>query len=737
MDCETENIDQEQEWAIARLDALGQALEAKRKEAVDFRAQSGIETIWEEDQDFYDEQSGIVKNSYEKPSTLDGRLTAPRKPANGKSTVFYNITQSYVDMAAARVADMLLPNDDKPFALEPTPIAEIEGYEESDELQTFPDGTQAPAKEVVKMVQAAAAEAAEADEEEIWDWLVETQWHSEVRRVIEDAARIGTGVLKGPTPYIRKKKQISNENGVVRIDMVAETKPQSRRICVTNLYPDPACGENIHNGAYIWEKDYLTRKQLLELKGGDYLDAQIDKCLKEGPDASLDPKAKEEKEKLFEVWYYHGLLEEEDFRAAGCECDREEMPAVVIMVNARVIKAAISPLDSGDFPYDILPWQKRGGTWAGTGVGRQVRTAQRIVNAATRKMLDNAGLSAGPIKFFRKSGVEPASGQGWDLTPDKTFFVDPTETRSVRDMLHFVEIPNLQERFAAIAQYGLDLAERVTSMPLLMQGQQGSSTETVGGMQILQNNAGSVLRRLAKLADDQIFTPHVQRYYEWLLLYGKNNRKRDAVIRAKGSSAFYERDAQDQSILQMAAIVKDPAFDINPKKWIIEALRAQKLDPVRLQYTEEEKAEMAQQQPGVDPRVAGNLEVAKIRTEGDLQKAKLTQESDMAELQLKEKIELSKLTSKAEQDELQRQHDLAMKTMEYEMKVMEFSVNQGISLDVLKAKLADTSMKLNTQRDLTKMALANKQQSEGPSNEAQKPASEPEGKAPDGESYPL
>jgi hypothetical protein len=52
---------------------------------------------------------------------------------------------------------------------------------------------------------------------------------------------------------------------------------------------------------------------------------------------------------------------------------------MVTMVNNRVIKAALNPLDSGDFPYDVLPWQRKSGMPWGNGVARQGRTPQRIV----------------------------------------------------------------------------------------------------------------------------------------------------------------------------------------------------------------------------------------------------------------------------------------------------------------------------------------------------------------------
>ena len=57
------------------------------------------------------------------------------------------------------------------------------------------------------------------------------------------------------------------QKAVKNLIIKEEIKPTSKRIDFWNFYPDPACGENIHNGAYTWERDLLTERQIRELKG--------------------------------------------------------------------------------------------------------------------------------------------------------------------------------------------------------------------------------------------------------------------------------------------------------------------------------------------------------------------------------------------------------------------------------------------------------------------------------------
>lgn len=711
---ESEAHEQAEYERMAKLNALGAALSVKKREAVEFRLQSGVEDIWNEDQAYYDGEEEPSGDKYIKGRTPDESPRMRQKVASGKSTVFVNITQPYVDMYASRVADMLQPNDDRFYALKPTPIPDLDEYADSTEEYQGPTGQIVTAAEAVKAIREKATEISKRSEDRIWDWLTEAQIHREIRKVIHDDARIGVGILKGPIPERRKYKRITRgENGETVIVMEAELVPVSKRVKADNLFPDPACGDNIHDGSYLFERDFLTRRQLGALKGGDYLDEQIDECLKEGPAGAEDAKDEREK-KVYEVWYYYGDLSQEEMITAGCECDGDDVPAIITLVNDRVIKAAMSPLDSGEFPFDVLCTRQKDGQWCGTGIGRQIRVPQKMLNAATRTMLNNGGLSAAPIWFMRTDGIRPADGTNdYTLTPGKGFLVDASaDGRTVRDSIHFEFIPNLQPMYQAVIQYALELAERLTNMPLMMQGQQGTATETVGGMQILQSNSNSVMRYAAKQFDDQITEPHIGRYYEWLLIHGDvEEEKGDAQIDARGSSALFERDAQNQSILQMAAIVKDPDFAIDPKKWVIEALKAQKLDPARFQYSDEELQEMEQQQgQQQDPRVAGQLQVAQIRTDGELQKATMNQQSDMAELQFK-----------AEEAEKQRQHDREMKQLEYEIAKMQL-------LDKGKIDITRDTMKLGVQKELSEKATTK-------SVEVQKPPTEPSQHAPDGESY--
>lgn len=168
----------------------------------------------------------------------------------------------------------------------------------------------------------------------------------------------------------------------------------------------------------------------------------------------------------------------------------------------------------------------------------------------------------------------------WEITPHKIWELsEESGVTDVRAPMASIEIPSKQQDLTAIIQFAMKSAEDVTGMPLLMQGQQGAAPDTVGGMTMLQNNASTVLRRLARTFDDMITVPHITRYYDWLLQYGdEKSEKGDFSIIARGSSALFERDAQNQFLMQVGNLVSNPSFGIDPKKYLVEILKSRWID---------------------------------------------------------------------------------------------------------------------------------------------------------------
>ena len=751
-----DEVAMEEELArIAILDNLGLSLASKRSKAVTARSSSGIEDEWTGDEDFYQGYDDANRHEFVKTASKPsegGSSSAPPKSAG--SIVFPNITQPYVDAVSARVGDMLLPTDDRNFKIDPTPIPETgDTLPVASALAMQPQAMGAPAQvtpvvDAVKQLMAEATKKAEKAETRIDDWLSECQYHSEVRKVIDDCAKLGSGVLKGPVPVIVKSKMWqAGEDGISVMVLVDKIVPASRRVDPWNLFPDPACGDSIHNGSFIFERDYLTAKKLEELKGlPGYIDSQIDQCIKEGPGTQKESDSRKSStlvEDQFEIWYAHISIKAEELAAAGCECEDRPAayPAILTMVNDRVIRASLNSLDSGEFPYDVIPWKRRPNIPWGMGVARQMRTAQRIVVAATRRLMDNAGLASGPQLVIRR-GVTPENGV-WEITPLKMWKEDDDAAGQNAAPFSAVVIPMMQAELMNIIQMGMKMAEDVTGMPMLMQGSQGSAPDTVGGMTILNNNANAVLRRIARLFDSCITEPHIRRYYDWLMEYGESpDEKGDFQIVARGSTALVERDIQTREMVSVLQLCLNPAYGKNPTKAMDEFLKSRRFNPTAFDYTEEELAAKKQQQPQPAPAV----QVAQIRAQVDMAKTDKTIQKDMQIAQIENATQQHRITVDTDRDtvlvnaEMQKnQQDAQFRREELQMKLqlaqLDYAAKHQMKLEDVKAKLADTSMKLNVTKDLAVAAhMMDGHKSKVPAPVIS-PAIEPAGLAPDGESF--
>lgn len=704
------------EERLEKLNALGLALAEKRKLAIEARAQSGIEEQWTQDQEFFEGIDDANRNERSNDSaTKPPGQAAPKKAeVTTGSTIFPNITAPYCEAAAARIADMLLPSDDKNFEIRPTPIPDLVSLSEGkvprtllqDAARQFPGQPDMAKQKIAEATQKAlevielANDRAKKAQSRIEDWLVEAQWHAEVRKVIEDSARIGSGVLKGPVPVKRKSVGLDEQSVLTIKEKIV---PGSKKISCWDLFPDlPGCGDNIHNGSFTFERDRFTQKQLLDLKGlPGYIPEAIDACLKEGPlNPTSDPKnptAMTGSDKSrFEVWFFHGFLNREELMAAGCKCEGDgpvNLPAIITMVNNRVVKAALNPLDTGDFPYDVMPWRKKAGMPWGDGVARQIRTPQRIVTAALRTMMVNAGRAAGPIVVWDQGKLVPADGKN-EITPWKLLYVgEDASIDDVRKAITHIEFPIYQAELERIIQIGLKLAEDVTGLPLILQGQQGKAPDTVGGMQLLNDNASSVLRRLARTFDDCITEPHIRRYYVWVLQYGEAEEKGDFQIDARGSSALVERSIQNQELANIVQAALNPAFGIDPKKAMREYLKSRKLDPKAFEFDDEEWKQIVEnmKKGPSDPRLA----VAQLRA------------------QLEERLKQMDQQFEAQENAKDRQLDAVLAEFNGKVEAMRMSGDRANVVAEIKAALADTVMKLRQQKEFyiadAAMDMRNKQ----------------------------
>ena len=784
IDVEIEEIDPEveRETKEERLQAFGRTLSKQRDEWVRDRYSYGVDKRWIEDEDQYNNKDNIAKAASQMMTSVEqGYPVTTQMAKPHRSTVFIGMTRQKTNAAEARVADILLPTDDRNWGITPTPNPYLMNMLKDERPATDagpvgqqmgqqqgmapppggmappPQGGMAPSqptmappgipappqpgmapeaptglasmamgpqgpqqvtdqagqpmrmKDIAREVMNLAKKKAEAMQREIEDQLIECDYNGELRKMLHDAAVFGTGVIRGPIVTNRTRKAwqpYTDAQGqqVHQIEIVEELAPASFRVDPHNVWPDPACGENIHHGKGIYEREQITAKQIRELaKQPGFMKAQLRKVLEEGPKRShtmeelRDDDQRDVARDLYEMWTYWGEVEHDDLDAAGVDAgDKDELKSVsacVIIINSTVVKAFLNPLEGGDLPYDFYVWEKVANSVWGYGIPYLMRSQQKVLNAAWRQMMDNAGVSSGPQIVMKPNVIQPADKQ-WQLSSRKIWYATD-DVDDVSKAFATFEFNSHQAELSGIIKMATELVDQETGVPTILQGEKGAAPDTVGGMQMLMNSANVVLRRLVKQFDDMVTRPHIRRYYDYNMLYNEDEEvKGDFSINARGSSALLIRDIQNQAFLNLLAAGANPIYGmyLDTEKLFRKALQAQHIDPTDVFKSEEEieqikeqQKAMANQPPPPDPRI----EAANLRAQTDLQRAQMQNEGDMAEIQ-------------ARQVKMQQEAEIKMAELELtrEIEMLKMSNAQNLSLEKIKAQLADTAIKERGRKEL-------------------------------------
>lgn len=717
-----------EEQRRAARNALNNLIVDLRAQAISQRAASGIEQIWEEDEAAYEANYNQLDEWNSKPP---GQAYANKT----SSAIGYNITSTYCDTGAATMGDLLFSVDEQPWSIKHTIIPDLveisKGNVPEDVQRQIQAETENPDEVVSQLVAEtkedvdAATKQAKKVERRITDWLTECQYISHCREILDDCSQVGSGVLKGPFPELRKKIAYVGGKLVVNEKVV----PVSRRISYWNAYPDFDAGSNIHQGQFFFERDDITAKELEDLMGSDYLDEEIVACLREGPHKatgavkgykSLADMGIVPKKGTYEIWYGYTTLNNESLKNAGFDVSEEERERAhmhVVMVNGRIIKAVENPMTSGAFPYDIMVWKKRKGSPFGKGVAREIRTPQRMIDAGLRALMKNAGIAAGPMLAVLK-GLRPLNGKH-EIAPLKLWELDPASgVTDITKAFSYFKIDMMVNELEALLNRGLKMAEDVTGLPMLLQGQQGGAPDTVGGMQILQNNATAFRRRIARLFDDLLTTPHIRRYYDFHLQYGPDDEKGDFYVNVKGSSTLVERDIQSQMVGQLAQMFLNPVYGKDPKKASDEYLKALKFNPKTFDYEDEKWQQIVEQmsQPPSDPRV----EIQGMKIEHEQAMKKYGEEMENQRLAASQELEIAFRSIEAENEKLKEQG-------KQELSAAEIMAKMQTAREKIEADLTSDIMKLDTQERLTAMNASAKLST--------RPPTEPVGRAANGRSF--
>jgi hypothetical protein len=647
-----------------------------------------VEQRWIEDLTQY-------QGRYDKDTEKNLTASGPNK-----SKLFVNKTRSKTNNMIARLGDMLFPTDDRNWGIQPTPVPELssaasdatmQAGDAAAQAQAIPDEHPAApmadaqaqavqdAASKLKAIMDEAKKRADAMQAEIEDQLRESAYNIEAREVIRDGCILGTGVIKGPhessKPVLRWQK--GPEGFMLQ---PAEPAVGAFRVDPWQFFPDPDAAV-VEDSDSFYERHIFTAKQVRALAKVDGFNVDgLRRLLKDKPKGpqpsylsdlrSITGQTIDPRSERYIVWEYHGPLTAEDMAdiadmlgqdapILGDFDPLQEVQGTVWFCQGEVLRFGIHPLDSGDPLYSVWNYEKDDTNIFGFGLPYIARDPQKAINSAWRMMMDNAGWSVAPQVVIAKENISPADGD-YRLKAGKVWEKTGTAPAG-QPAFEVYNITSNQPQLAGIIEMAEAFFDEEVELPLIAQGEQGASAvPTLGGMSMLMNSANVGFRRRVKNWDDQITTPLMGRFYHWNMQFSKKDYiKGDFNVDARGTSVLLVREMQATNLMAAAA-----NFSVNPvlgplhkfPSLLRKLYQAQMISADDIVKTDEElKQEAANATPQKPPEA-------------------IKAEQAMESIRLKGQID----------------HDLA--SYERDTKLMLAAEQRNMSLDDLKAKLAQTHM---------------------------------------------
>jgi len=618
----------------------------------------------------------------------------------GRSRVFVNMTRPKTNAAEAQMVDLLFPNDDRNWGIQPTPVPEmveqladdspavVGGTEYQDE-----NGNIIKNSDLVRREMEIARTACNLMEEEIEDQLVESSFNSKCRQVIHDGVTVGTGILKGPVvtgKLDRVYKRVQDpETGTETFMLLMEESfvPATEVVRPWDFFPDMS-GANIGECEFVFERRYMTRKQVRELvKRKGYPETQVRKVLDmSATETQHGTGAVDDIRRLaglndtlndsrYEVWEYHGpvsLAVFKEFEVPGFEeIDEEdaltERDGVVIYCGGIVLSVRAHVIDhDATFPYRVWNWEEDESCIFGKGVPRLMNHEQRIMNTAWRALLDNASVTAGPQIGLRRKHVNPVDGN-WEIKAFKLWEI--REGGSMGEAMQKMEFNNHQGELSNIYQMGRQMADEVTGLPMLQQGEQGPSTPVLGGMSMLMNAANTVRRNQVKMWDDRVTTPLIRDFYHFNMRYSqRDDIKGDYQVHARGTSALLVRETLSNAILNLLNLAgANPMVGnvVAPKirEIMVQWAKTQQL-PKDLIPTVEEIMQYEENVRAAQEGQGQALSPAEINAQAQLQVEQMRSELKQQQMQLEAQNSERELAMKAQMQQYEGQLKMQLAQLE-------------------------------------------------------------------------
>ena len=503
--------------------------------------------------------------------------------AAGGCDTYFNNTETKKSSLAAWIQDTIAPVQDKPWALEPTPIPDIPESRHSNVVDTVrheflktgaeptPDAvfelTNRIREDMLKQMLDEARERIEGMERKIEDQLAEGDFNAVVDDFIDDLCAYPTAFIKGPEVQVRKQLGWSEDGKQVVIKdeiLLVSSAPSP-----FDVYPAPNA-RDIQEGDLCILSNYDVMALMAMKTQPGWNAAAIDEVLKEIGSSSTDitdvflfgqsERARAENRdpmingglasttlRALDFW---GAVPNKALRDWGMTDiqgqDWEFAQINGLMIGRHVVYCIKNPDPLGTKPISATSFKKVKGSVWGQALPEVMADCQDPYCACLRNLVDNLAFCAGPMLAVDVDAL-PAD-----------YVVTVVEARQVlqyngsklpqtgsRKPYEFFQPNANADTLLEVADYFDTKADDRTQIPKYVHGNEnvGGAGQTASGMSMLMTAAAKGVKRVLGNIDRDIFGTLIRRYYVWNMLHDEDlSIKGDAKIVPRGVMAMLIRE---------------------------------------------------------------------------------------------------------------------------------------------------------------------------------------------------
>jgi len=499
----------------------------------------------------------------------------------GGSEVYINITNVKCRAAESWVYDLLLPPGERPWAVKPTPMAELPpGVEDEikmgllsqiqeamqmnmqagipvDEAE-LKDNIEQLKKEVLQEVKAKARKEAELMEEEIDDDLVEGGWYQALRECVPDIITLPAGIIEGP--IVQKKKKLSwaqYPDGTPMAQTTEEPQRTYKRVSPFDIYPSP--GSKSINDGYLCHHIRFERKDLNNLIGVEGFDENaIRLVLQQYGQGGLrewmtndisrtaienrPPEFSRNAETSIDCIKFMGPVQGIQLLRWGMSAEQVpdsllDYEVTAYLIGQYIIGAALNKHPLGRRNYFAASFEQSNTSIWGKGVPELMDDIQKICNGCGRAMVNNMSMASGPQVTILTNLL--AEGETMtSLIPWKIWrMVQKGDSLGRRPPVEFFQPQSIVDQLLKVYEHFFQQASEVTGIPSYVYGGSdiGGAGNTASGLSMLMNAASKGLKTVASHIDVGIIKPSIEETWLHIMIYEPEKARGDISIRARAS----------------------------------------------------------------------------------------------------------------------------------------------------------------------------------------------------------